>query len=114
MHEFVYSPDVAAATIGLVSVLFLATIVELRLKPRQSRLDRIVSNVNVIAIGVFVALNFLWNLIAIGTGGSRGTNAALETLYTYALVIGMTLSLTWRAISRRPKPQTETGRHPEG
>ena len=114
MHEFIYSSDVASATIGLVSVLFLAMVVELRLKPREGRGDRIVSNVTVTTIGLFVAFDFLWNLIAIGTGGSKGLTASLEMLYTYALVIAMTVSITLRAITRGRKPQPETGRHPEG
>ena len=114
MHKFIYSADVASATVGLISVLFLAMVVELRLKPREGRVDRIVSNITVIAIGLFVAFDFLWNLIAIGTGGSKGLTATLELLYTYALVIAMTVYITVRAITRGRKPQTETGRHPEG
>jgi len=114
MHEFVYSADVASATIGLVSVLFLATIVELRLKPRESRFDRTLSNLMVVLIGLMVAFDCLVNLRAIGMGGAKGLEASADQLYTYLLVIGMTVSLTVRAISRKPKPDTETGRHPEG
>jgi hypothetical protein len=114
MHQFVYSPGVASATIGLVSVLFLATIVELRLKPRKSRFDRTFSNVMVILIGLFVALDCLVNLRAIGIGGAEGLEAFSDLIYTYVLVIGMTISLTVRAITRKPKADTETGRHPEG
>jgi hypothetical protein len=100
MHTFIYSADVASATIGLVSVLFLALVVELRLKPREGRADRIVSNIMVIGIGVFVALDFMWNLISVGTGGSRGLTASLELVYTYALVLTMTVYITVRAITR--------------
>ena len=114
MHEFVYSPDVAVATIGLVSVLYLATIVELRLKPREGRFDRGLSNVTVILIGLFVAADCLVNLRAIGMGGAKGREGSSDMLYTYILVIGMTLSLTVRAISRRRQADVETGRHPEG
>ena len=113
MHDFVYSADVASATIGLVSVLFLAMVVELRLKPRVGRADRIISNVVVIGIGLFVAFDFLWNLIAIGTGGSKGSTGSLEFLYTVGLVFAMTLYITIRALARRTE-DNKTGRHPEG
>lgn len=114
MHKFIYSADVASATIGLISVLFLAMVVELRLKPREGRADRIVSNIMVIGIGLFVACDFLWNLISIGTGGSRGLTASFEMVYTYGLVLSMTVYITIRAITRSRTTSTETGRDPEG